>query len=268
MKVIPFSKTFSTATDYRAESNKSLIIKYIGTNSTSKVSVIVEGINAGEFNSYFAPITVTSDNVLGFFDLQDLYIVIPKGAKFRFEGPSGYYVYCEGDMLIHEFGEELPAEFKTRYNEQGLKRWTYLEGSYTSAAAASIPALAEYTVLDFTCPAGRTYVLNSIFEAEAYTSAGTIPRERLAHRIYINDNPIDNLDSTFAPFGISTVMTPRPPRMTLNAEPFTLDVMPIQLVPGMNLKVKVVNNGGSVTLATGETLVSNVLIVARYYVQS
>jgi len=264
MKVIPFYKEFAIGTTYRAETNKSLVIRAIGTNSTSKVQVIVEGKVSGEFVTNFAPITYSSSNTLGPFDLRDLYIVIPKGSQFYFTGDSGKFVYAEGDLIIHEYGEDLPAEFKSRYDTQSTQYYTYISASYTSAAAASIPSGEVATVLDFTCPSGREYLLNDIIMMEASTSAGSISQDLLAHRIYINDQPLDILDSTMGPFGIATTQTPNPPRMDLNAYTLSLEENPIYLKEGTNLKIKLVNNGPSRTLASGETLRSDILLVARY----
>ncbi len=264
MKVIPFSKVFSIGTVYRAETNKSFIVRRVGTNSTTRTRIIVEGRVCGEFIYNFAPLTCTSSNSLYPFELNDLYIVIPKGARFEFSGETGKYVKLEGEILIHEYGEDLPAEFKSRYENQSKEYYTFLQGTYTSAAAATIPSGKVATVLDFTCPAGREYLLNSIFLAEASTTAGTIPRELLAHQILINDSPLDILDSTMGPFGIATIQTPNPPRADLNFFEYTLENMPIQLREGTNLKVVLINNGDAKTLASGETLNSNVIIVARY----
>jgi len=264
MRVLPFYKVFEIGKTYRAESNKSFVIRAIGTNSTSKVQVIVEGKVSGEFVFNFASLTSSTSNSLGPFDLRDLYIVIPRGSQFYFTGESGKYVYAEGDLLIHEFGEELPAEFKTRYEAQSKHYYTYLAASYTSAAGASIPSGEVATVLDFTCPSGREYLLNDLIMMEAYTTAGSIAQELLAHRIYINDQPYDILDATMGPFGIATIQTPNPPRGALNYYTLSLKDFPITLKEGTNLKIRLVNNGPAKTLASGETLKSDILIVARY----
>jgi len=261
MKQYLLDKVISEGTLYRSESDKALIIEKIGTNSSSKVTFSVAGSPVAEIINTFAPLTKVNTNLCGPFALGPNYIVVPQDKTFKFEGASGSYCRIIGRILEFEPDEALPSDYKTRYTEQGKRFISYQSGSYSSSAGASISAGQEETIMTFTCPTGERWTFNSIYMGEVYTTGGTIAREALATRIYVDDKPFDIVETESGPLGIYSAAAPYPPREDVNYEAFSLEAKPIVLEPGHTLKVTWINTGSAATLASDETLEARVLIV-------
>jgi len=155
----------------------------------------------------------------------------------------------------------LPSLDKTRYAEQPRVFKSYQSGTYSSAAAASIAAGQEETVLSFTVPVGERWVFGELLMAETWTSANTIPRENLAVRIYVDDLPYDVVESAMGRLGLHGTAAPHPAREDVNMKPFSLAEKPIELTAGKTLKITCINIGAAATLTTGETWEARVTIV-------
>jgi len=253
MKKFKLDKRLKTNTDYYTESDTAFIIRKIGTDDTSKVTVKVEGVPCAEIVTDFAPLYATSTNRLDLFDLKDLYIVVPPDKNFRFDGTSGKYVRIQGEILRLGPGEALPASYAGRYTEQGKKFWSYQKDSPDSAT--SVAAKSASTVLEFTCPTGERWKFPSYLMA-LYASASQMLD--FTTRILKQDEPLDNLINDKTDLGIDQYATPYPPSDTYGEVPFTLEQNPIELEPGQVLKIQAFNTSASaITLQTS----SKVLIV-------
>jgi len=254
-------KAIDVGVTYRAEMDKAFVIKAAGTNSAGKAILSVAGSPVLELKSAVAPIAKINTNMNSLLSLEPVPIVVPPGKPFSFTGDTDSEIRIKGHILVLGIGEVLPIGLLARFGEQHKKYKMYLEGSYTSAAAVTIPASAEYPVLTWTVPAGEKYSFAELYMGEVWTTAGTIPREDLATRIYIDDRPRDVIEEVMADWGIYSTAAPRLPREDLNMEPFSLAEMPLELVAGRTLKITCINIGIARTLAAGETLRALVEVV-------
>ena len=264
MKVYKLDKIYSTGTTYRTEEDKALIIEAIGTNVTDTVTCFIDGVYTTKFNSIFAPLREDVNNALGLLELGDYYLVVPPDKPFRFESATAGRVRVKGKLLVFGPGEVLPPNYLSRFGEQGSKYVTFVRGSYTSAAGASIPSGEVATLINLTPGIGERYVFNSYALFTASTSAGSIPSEDLAFRFYLDDNPIDLVETEMGPLGFTSIASSYPPKYSASVEIFDMSDFVIDLLPGKNLKVRLINNGPARTLASGETLSANILMVAIY----
>jgi len=264
MKVYKLDKIYSIGTTYRTEEDKALIIEAIGTDVSDTVTCFIDGTYTTKFNSVFAPLKEDVNNALGLLQLGDYYLVVPPDKPFRFESKTAGKVRVKGKLLVFGHGEVLPPNYLSRFSEQGTKYVTFVQGSYTSAAGATIPKGEVGVCINLTPGIGERYVFNSYALFTASTSAGSIPSEDLAFRFYIDDNPVDIVEDKMGPLGFTSIGSSYPPKYNASLEIFDMSDFVIDLMPGKNLKVKVVNNGPEKTLASGETLSANILLVAIY----
>jgi len=261
MKELLLDKIFDVGTTYRAEENKAYVIEAIGTNSTTKLTVKVAGAPCCEIVDVIAPLVPTSSNILPAFKLGTCFIVVPPNYSFSFEGESGKRVRCVGKILILEPDEVLPAHYKARFEEQSKKFISYQEGTYSSAAAASIAEKQQENILTWTVPAGERWVFNTLYEGEVWTTADTIDRELLVTRIYVDDAPKDIIEWEMGRLGIASLAAPHPPRDAVSQAIFSFEEKPMELGPGRTLRITWINTGPAATLAAGETLEARVKIV-------
>lgn len=264
MKTYKLDKTFAANTDYTAELDKAYIVQKVGTSSTTKGTLKVAGAPCLEIVQDIAPLFPRMTNLNQPLDLGDLYVVIPNSKTFRFEGSAGSEVRLIGKIIELESGEALPAAFAGRYAEQPNKFLSYKSGEVTTAAGGTVAAGAETTIIDFTCPAGEKWLFKHRYQAEGrLDNLDAVPQ--FYFQIRINDDPLDILSTDMGKKGISGSSTPNPPRdvdttTTDIVEQYvekvaaTLEDMPIELKPGVNLKVIGVNTGSDYVVPTGQTL--------------
>lgn len=264
MKIYKLDKIYSIGTTYRTEEDKALIIEAIGTNVSDTVTCFIDGTYTTKFNSVFAPLTENVNNAMGLLQLGDYYLVVPPDKPFRFESTASGKVRVKGKLLVFGPGELLPPNYLSRFGEQGTKYVTFVQGSYTSAAGASIPSGEVATLINLTPGIGERYVFNSYALFAASTSAGSIASEDLAFRFYLDDNPIDLVETSMGPLGFTSISSSYPPKYNASLEIFDMSDFVIDLLPGKNLKVRLINNGPAKTLSSGETLSANILMVAIY----
>ena len=110
-------KVFNCNTFYTAESDKFYIIEKVGTNSTSEVTIEVDGVDSAIIHPDYAPLHKIGTNLLGLFDLKDLFVVLPPDKKLNVKGSSGAKVRLIGKIGILGPGEGFPSDLLTRYNE-------------------------------------------------------------------------------------------------------------------------------------------------------
>jgi len=261
MKKYFLDKTIAVDTLYRAENDKALIIEKVGTNSTSKATFSIAGSPVLDLIDKIAPIRTINTNMNPLLALGPQYLVVPPGKPFTFSGASGSELRLKGNILVFEPDEVLPSADKARFMEQPRIYKSYQSGTYSSAAAASIAAGQEETVLSFTVPVGEKWTFGELFMAETWTTADTIDREDLAIRIYVDDLPYDVVESEMGRLGLHGTAAPHPAREDVNMTPFSLADKPITLDPGKTLKVTCINIGAAATLTAGETWEARVTIV-------
>jgi len=253
MKKYFLDKTIAEGTDYRAETDKAFIIEEVGTNSGTKATLFVAGSPVLDIFDDIAPLRTINTNMNPLLKLGAQYVVVPAGKPFKFTGASGTFMRIKGNILVFEPDEVLPSADKARFMEQPRVFKSYQSGTYSSAAAASIAAGQEETILSWTVPAAEKWTFGELLMAETWTTADTIDREDLAVRIYIDDLPYDVVEAEMGRLGLHGTAAPHPAAEGKNMIPFSLAEKPIVLTEGRTLKITCINIGAAATLTTGET---------------
>jgi len=248
-------KTFDVGTLYRAERDKAYVIQHIGTNSTTKVRLEELTPPAVEILDEIAPLANLEANLLGPMKLDRFYVVIPPDKPFRFSGASGTKVKCIGRILELAPGEALPTEIAARFGIQAREYITYQRATYSHGTDVAWAAGDERTVLDFTCPVGEKHTFKRFAGVNIANLPAALSAGQFGIRMYVEDAPLDIIDTGMGRLGIDAYEMALPPRDALTRDIFTLEQMPIELKPGMNLKVKAINvSGASITPPTGTSI--------------
>ncbi len=253
-----FAKTLAGGNTYKLPPDRFYVIKRVGTDSASDITIRIDGIPVLTVRDEFAPIRKTSSNLLGPLDLKQLYLVAPPNKLLQVEGTGN--VRIEGVLGILGPGESLPAEYQSRFNMQGKQMITAVTGSYT--VGTSWAANAEYTVLELTPKSNEKYVFNKI--AMAKVTNHTLSVGEIAMIFYLEGEPLDILTDEPGHKGIDIYYAPYPPSDTDGEEPFSLEANPIVVEGDNTLKVTMMNVSGS-TITETASMVAQVLLLAEYY---
>jgi len=242
------------------------VIRKVGTDAASAACLVIDGVETGLFVSDIAPLHKTTSNLLGPFDLKDLYYVVPPGKKFWVKGPSGAKVRIIGEIGRVAPGEPMPATFASRFENQGKVFRTYVTGSATLAPAGGTWAAdAETEVLVLTPRTIEKYLFNDVVMA-SLTGYATAPAEGdVAVRFFLEGVPFDILTKEAGRLGIDLFSIPKPPAGTTEMEAFTLADRPIEVLGDRTFSVRFVNTSGAgIGTATGVDLVAAVWLICTY----
>jgi len=255
-------KAFDVGTLYRAERDKAYVIQRIGTNSASKVRLEEITPPAVEVYDDIAPLANLEANLLGPLALDRFYVVVPPDKPFRFSGASGAKVKAIGRILELAPGEALPTEISARFGVQATEYLTYQTATYSHGTDTTWSAGDERTVLDFTCPVGEKHTFRRFAGVNIANLPAALAAGQFGMRFYVDDAPLDIIDTGMGRLGIDAYEMPLPPRDALTREAFSLKDMAIELKPGMNLKVKAINvSGAGITPPTGTSIDVTVTLV-------
>jgi hypothetical protein len=247
---------------YRSEPDAFFVVKAIGTDSTTKAQLKVEGAVVAEIINKIALIEARDVERFPPIDLGDLYVVIPPDKVFECTGDSGSKMRLVGELWKLGPGEGLPGPFAGRFAEQSKHYITYQGGINGIGASASWAADAEYTVIDFTAPAGERHVFNRYLYVRRTGVIADGAIGVIAIRLYVNDKPLDIHDPSKEPIGIDTVAGHWYADATSYLKPVDISGMPITLDPGRKLTITARNiSGAAIATAAGEEAKVEVYIV-------
>jgi hypothetical protein len=246
-------KILKTNVTYEMEKDRYYVIKRIGTDAGSKVTVKVDGIPVLDIFNIIAPIARTSSNLLGPMDLGEFFIVVPPERKLLFESAASANVYIEGDLIVLSPGETIPTDHLTRYNTYATRKITYVDVSV--AVGTSWPAGQEVKVADITPPTIEDWIFDG-FAGVAVTGLSVARAYgQINVKFYYDGKPLDLLVATAGPHGIETLKMPLPPTADTEFEPFTFKEKPIYVVGGHTLTVTAINvSGTALGAATGANI--------------
>jgi hypothetical protein len=258
---IKFEKEFSAGTTYRAESDKYYIVKAVGTDSTSEPSYLeIDGKRCLEIYSKIAPLKSTSSNLLGMFELGDLYLVIPPNKAFTFYGSSGSKIRMKGILGTLAPGEVLPGTYQSRFSVQHIKYYTFLHNKYTFGDNASVSAGTKKTVVDWTCPVGEKYIFDRYLGVEAWVNDESAAGD-LSFEIFIEGVPKDVIETTMGAKGFAAGSAPYPPRDAVNKVAFDPKDLGLKFEPGRSLRIDATNASDLSAPGTGKAWEYHVVLV-------
>jgi hypothetical protein len=246
-------KILKTNTTYTMEKDRYYVIKKIGTDASSKVTVKVDGIPIIDIFSTIAPVARTGSNELGPLDLGDYYIVVPPERQLLFESSGSGNVYIEGELIVLLPGETVPTEHLTRYNTYANRKITYLDTSVT--VGTSWPAGQEVKIADITPNTIEDWLFDGFAGVAVSNLASAQTYGQVNIKFYYDGKPFDLLLSIAGPQGIESLKMPLPPNNSAEKEPFSFKDKPVTVVGGHTLTVTAINvSSSSLSAATGQNI--------------
>jgi len=219
------------------------VIKKIGTDATSDTKLVIDGVETGEIINTIAPLHKTSSNLLGPLDLGDLYYVVPPNKTFEIDGPSGAKVRCIGLIGVLAPGEALPANYASRFTDQGKHYKTYITDSYSVSGSGTWSAGTSYEVLSLTPKTIETYKFNDFCGASV--SGFTETEGDVGIIFKLDGKPLDILTTEPGKKGIDVLSMPLPPADSTEKIPFTFKDYPIEVLGDHTLTIEAMNVSGA-----------------------
>jgi hypothetical protein len=254
-------KILKTNTVYEMEKDRYYVIKRIGTDATSKVTVKVDGIPVLDIFNTIAPIARTSSNLLTPLDLGDFFVVVPPERRLLFESAASANIYVEGDLIVLSPGEAVPSDHLARYNTYATRKLTYADVSVT--VGTSWAADQEVKVADITPPTIEDWIFDGFAGVSVTGLSAAQTYGQINLKLYYDGRPLDLLVAVAGPHGIETLKMPLPPTATAEFEPFSFRDKVIYVVGGHTLTVTAINvSGAALSAAAGQNI--SVRFVAIY----
>jgi len=261
-QVYILDKVLKVGVLYRSEPDKAYVIKAVGTDSTTKATLTVEGAPVLETIDVLSRLETRDVSRFPPLDLQANYVVVPPDKVFSFTGSSGSKMRLKGDLLSLAPGEVLPSAQAARYAEQTRKYYIYSDRINGIGESATWADGAEYDIVTFTAPAGERHLFNRYVYVERLGVIVDDTAGVIALRFYVNDRPLDVHDPAKAPLGIDTLRGHWYTAATSYFTPFSVEAMPITLEPGHSLRITARNiSGAAITTGVGEEAKVRVTII-------
>ncbi len=254
-------KILKTNTVYEMEKDRYYVITRIGTDSSSKVTVKVDGIPVADIFNTIAPVAKTSSNTLGPLDLGEYYIVVPPERQLYFESSASANVYIEGKLVVLSPGESIPSEHLTRYNAYATRKISYIDTSVTVGSSWS--AGQEVKVADITPPTIEDWIFDSFAGISVSGLSAAQTYGQINAKLYYDGKPLDLLLTVAGSQGIETLKMPLPPTNAAEMEGFSFKDIPVAVVGGHTFTVTAINvSNSALSASTGNNI--TVRLVAIY----
>jgi hypothetical protein len=265
-KIIPLDKILKVGTEYVTDRREVLVIKKVGTTSTSIGQIYIDRKPTTQIYQTVMPAYKTTGNFMGLFDLGDLYNVVPPETRISFTGSSGSILRIVGYKAQLDPTEAVEKTSMDRFDAQTKAFWAILESSFNKGVDAAWPPGEENTVISLQPATIEEYLFNHVVMATVANVSGGVAAGDWAIRFHLDKTPLEFVYGTTLQLGIDVLSMPRPPAEATELTPFTLADFPIS-VPGDHiLEVKTINtSGASKSPTTGTGITATVTMAAKYY---
>ena len=264
VKTVPLDKIISVDTEIETEPRQVLVIKKVGTDSSSKATILVDQVPCCEIITNVAPLRVTSSNLLGPLDLGDLYIVVPPESKLKFTGASGSKLRIIGEVLQLDPGEAFGDPYKARYNAQGKNYVRYISGSLSLGTDVAWAKDAEHELVSLTPATVETYIFDGFIGVSI--TGDTVNPGDFGVKFYLDNIPLEYMYAANLQQGIDALSMPLPPADSTNEVPFSLKDFPIEVAGDHTLTIKVRNTSGADKApASGSSWSVTLYAVCKYF---
>jgi hypothetical protein len=265
-KIIPLDKILKVGTEYVTDKREVLVIKKVGTTSTSIGQIYIDRKPTTQVYQTVMPAYKTTSNFMGLFDLGDLYNVVPPETRISFTGASGSVLRIVGYKAQLDPGEAVDAALMDRFNNQTKAFWSIVESSFSKGVDTAWPAGEENTVISLQPTTIEEYLFNHVVMASVANVSGGVAAGDWAIRFHLDKTPLEFVYGATLQLGIDVLSMPRPPAGTTELTPFTLADFPID-VPGNHiLEVKAINTSGvNKSPTTGNSITVTVTMAAKYF---
>jgi len=241
-------KIFVQGTNYQMPNDRFYVFKKIGTDQATATKLVIDGVETGEISNLVAPLYATSTKLLPPLDLGDLFYVVPPNKTFYVDGASGAKMRAIGLIGVLAPGEGMPAQYASRFAEQGSHYLVWDQGSVLYSSDYTWSDGEEISIYSLTPKTIEKYILNNIVQVE--TGVSGLAAGQAALRVYLDGKVFDILTSTPGKKGLDAFFMPRPPKYDGVREPFTFKDWPITIDGDHTFELKLINvSGGNLTVA-------------------
>ena len=248
-------KALKTGTLYRSEPDIYYVIEQVGTDSTTKGTLEIDGSTVLEILDNLAQPNPTDAKRFPPIDLKTNYLVIPPDKTFKFTGSSGSVMRILGSLFSLAPGEAITPAYASRFTEQPRKYYTYESATWTPTADGTLSADEEKGVLDVTCSGGERWRFDRYLYLKRSNELANKKFGNVGIRIFIDDKPLDNIDPAKGPMAIDSNVAHYYDGTNHFYMPLSLERTPIALETGRNLKIKVRNiSGADITYTAAEQI--------------
>jgi len=262
MKIYALDKCFKVGTSYTAEHNKGFVFKAIGTNSTTDALFRIDAKDLGIIVDTIAPLRPINTNLFGTLCLGDEYYVVPPEFDFTVSGESGKVIRAIGKIILLEPAETFPADLIARFGQQHNVYRRYYTGTKTLGTDEAWGTDREETLFTLKLESHERLTLDARMGASITNATPAVGDFGI--RIYLNDVPLDILKKDMGQIGIDIYSMPLPPTETAGEKAFTLEELPIVVLPDHTIKITAINIGASLTPPTGTAISVKVGFIAKY----
>ena len=265
-RAVPLDKILTQGTTYTTHEREAWIIKKLGTNSSTRGYVKIDGKETTYIHTTAAPVHKTSSNLLGPINLGNLYLVVPPETDISWEGASGSILRVVGTKLILSPGESLEASLMDRFNRQPNEYIYVIEDSYSHGTDTAWTAGDENEVVSLTPKTIEKYVLDSVVMADISNTASAVSEGQFVITFYLDNNPLENITGDNINAGIDVLSMPRPPADSTEEMPFSLESFPIAVEGDHTLSIRCKNVSGSdISPTSGTSITVTVTAVAKFF---
>ena len=265
-RAVPLDKILSQGTTYTTHEREAWIIKKLGTDSSTRGYVKIDGKETTYIHTTAAPVHKTSSNLLGPIDLGSLQLVVPPETDIEWDGASGSILRVLGTKLILSPGEDLEAGLMDRFNRQPNEYIYVIEDSYSHGTDTAWTAGDENEVVSLTPKTIEKYILDGVVMVDVSNTASSLSEGDMVITFYLDNNPLENITGTNIDAGIDVLSAPRPPADTTEETPFSLSNFPIAVEGDHTLSIRCKNVSGSdISAASGASITVTVTAVAKFY---
>jgi len=263
MITVKTRKILKSVTKYKAEVNRCYILRKIGTNDTATQEIIIDGKIVGQVRADFSPLRAIDTNRWGLCELGDNFLVIPPNIVFETKGASDKLIAFDGDILILEAGEVVPAAYMDRFTKQPVLHTRFEKLTYKHGTDVVFKKDAEVTIGTIKPLGNESYTINNIIGV-AYSNI-TIGDGDIGIILTLDGAPLDQITGEMGLKGIDLFQIPFPPKDTTQQDVLNLKEQPIVLEPLHELGVIAINNSGAdITPSAGTEMVLECLLVYQY----
>ena len=249
VRTVPLDKIIVQGTDYRTHPRVAIKINKIGTDATTASYLKIDGKDTGQIIQDVAPLAKENTKINGPLDISRLPLVIPPDTDFNVEGGAGAKFRIIGTLYQLAPGEAVPGDIMARFNEQANKYIRYVTGTHDFGAATEWSAGTEVELYSLTPATVEKYVFNDLLMID-YTGFTATPGD-VAIKFYIDNNPLEYLESTNLTRGVDLLSIPHQDDVAVNEQVFTLKGFPIEVLGDHTLKITAENvSGSAITLSS------------------
>jgi hypothetical protein len=263
---ILLDKVLTAGVEAKTDEREALIIRAIGTDSTTDAYLEIEEKPTGKIKSIVAPMYLRDANLLGPMRLGDLFYVVPPATKVVFKGAPGSKCRIIGEKILLDPGERLGEPYISRYAKQTDEYKTFVEATFSKDTGVAWAADEENVVYSLTPSSIEKYVFDDVVMFSISNVSGGVSPGDFAWLVKIDNVPLENIVGTNIQRGFDLVAYPRPPTDTSEESPITLANMPIEIVGPHKLEFLVRNTSGSSKSPTTGNAISVVMTaIVKYY---